>query len=355
MPHPTPAHKSFADRTGLYQEITDRIIAVLEQGRLPWVQPWGGAGAPLGLPRNAATGRPYSGINILILWGAVAERGFSAQTWLTFRQALAIGGHVRKGEKGTSVVYADRFIPYRERTRAGKAGVEPEAIPFLKRFTVFNADQCEDLPAGIAPPPEPLAEHLILPQAEALIRATGADIRIGGNRAFYVPGADYIQVPPPAAFFEPVNWHRTVCHELGHWTGAATRLNRDLSGGFGSSSYAREELVALSGQSALVPVALGGLVQVANRRDPRASRSALTSDGAARVGGACLPTWASPGIGVRGKGANRLWITLRWRCRPSFRFANAEPRTAWTVTFRSFSATATFTTPTSTVSFWGCR
>ena len=159
MPHPAPAHKSFADRTALYQEITDKIIADLEQGRVPWVQPWlgsaRGVGAPLGLPRNAATGRPYSGINILILWSAVAERGFTGQSWLTFRQALKLGAHVRKGEKGTTVVYADRFIPYRERARAAEAGDEPEAIPFLKRFTVFNADQCEDLPADIAPPPAP--------------------------------------------------------------------------------------------------------------------------------------------------------------------------------------------------------
>jgi len=244
MPHATPAHKSFSDRASLYQEITDKIIAELEQGRVPWVQPWAGVSAPLGLPRNAATGRPYSGINILILWCAVAERGFISQKWLTFRQALKLNAHVRKGEKGTTVVYADRFIPYRERTRAAETGDEPEAIPFLKRFTVFNADQCEDLPADIAPPPEPLAENLILPQAEALIRATGADIRIGGNRAFYVPSADYIQVPPPSYFFEPINWHRTVFHELGHHSGHSSRLNRDLSGAFGSSSYAREELIA---------------------------------------------------------------------------------------------------------------
>jgi antirestriction protein ArdC len=216
MPHPAPAHKSFADRTSLYQEITDRIIAELEQGRLPWVQPWGGVAAPLGLPKNAATRRPYSGINILILWTAVAERGFCSQNWLTFRQALKIGAHVKKGEKGTTVVYADRFVPYRERTRAAETGGEPEAIPFLKRFTVFNTDQCEDLPLDLAPPPAPVAENLILPLAEALMRATGADIRIGGNRAYYVPSADYIQVPPPSSYFEPINWHRTALHELVH-------------------------------------------------------------------------------------------------------------------------------------------
>ena len=244
MPHRAPAYKSFSDRNSLYQEITGKIIADLEQGRVPWVQPWSNVAAPLGLPKNAATSRPYSGINILMLWCAVAERGFTAQNWLTFRQALALGGHVRKGEKGATVVYADRFIPKRERCRAAEEGEEPEAIPFLKRFTVFNTDQCEGLPAETSATPAPLPENLFLAQAEALIRATGADLRISGDRAFYLPSADYIQVPPSTAFFEPVNWHRTVCHELGHWSGHVSRLNRDLSGGFGSSAYAREELVA---------------------------------------------------------------------------------------------------------------
>ena len=136
------------------------------------------------------------------------------------------------------------FIPHRERVRAADAGDDPDAIWFLKRFTVFNADQCQDLPAALIPKTEPVAENLILPQAEALIRATGADIRIGGDRAFYVPSADYIQVPPPSSYFEPINWHRTVFHELGHHSGHPSRLNRDLSGNFGSASYAREELVA---------------------------------------------------------------------------------------------------------------
>ena len=121
--------------------------------------PRGNVGAPLGLPKNASTDRAYTGINILILWAAVAERGFTGQNWFTFRQALKIGAHVRKGENGTTAVYADRFIPYRERTRAAETGEEPAAIPFLKRFTVFNTDQCEDLPPDLAPPPAPVAEN----------------------------------------------------------------------------------------------------------------------------------------------------------------------------------------------------
>jgi antirestriction protein ArdC len=249
MPHPAP--KSYADRSSLYQEITDKIIAELEQGRVPWVQPWANTAAPLGMPKNAATARNYSGVNVLILWIACMERGFGTQNWLTFRQTLNLGGHVRKGEKGITAVYADRFIPQREREHAAETGDEPQAIPFLKRFTLFNVSQCEGLPADIAPVPAPLDDHLILPQAEALIRATGADIRIGGNRAFYDPGADYIQVPPPSAYFEPINWHRTVLHEMTHHTGHFSRLNRNQSGVFGSPDYMFEEVIAELGSAFL--------------------------------------------------------------------------------------------------------
>jgi antirestriction protein ArdC len=184
-------------RASLYDEITDKIVAELEAGRVPWVQPWGTvAKAPLAMPKNASTGRQYSGVNILILWGAVIERGFVCQSWLTFRQALALGGHVRKGERGTTVVYADRFIPNDEKRRAAETGEDAQAIPFLKRFTVFNTDQCENLPEDVATAAPPVPEGLIEPALEALIKATGIDFRIGGNRAFYVPAHDYVQVPP---------------------------------------------------------------------------------------------------------------------------------------------------------------
>ena len=206
------------DRASLYTEITDKIIAELEAGRIPWVQPWGTAAikAPLAMPRNAATQRGYSGINVLILWGAVIEHGFSGQSWLTFRQALGLGGHVRKGERGTTVVYADRFTPEDERRRAAEAGEEPGAIPFLKRFTVFNTDQCDGLPEEVAASVVPPPPGQIEPRAEALIAATRADFRIGGARAYYNTTGDFVQVPPPAAYFEPINWHRTAFHELSH-------------------------------------------------------------------------------------------------------------------------------------------
>ncbi len=247
MSRKTASARAGQDRASLYDEITGKIISELEAGRVPWVQPWGTAAvkAPLAMPRNAATGRQYSGINVLILWGAVIEHGFPSQSWLTFRQALALGGNIRKGERGTTVVYADRFVPDDEKRRARETGEEAQAIPFLKRFTVFNAAQCENLPediAAAAPPPPP--PGLIEPKVEALIRATGIDFRIGGNRAFYVPALDYVQVPPPQAYYEPINWHRTALHELGHATGHLSRLGRDMSGSFGTKKYAFEELVA---------------------------------------------------------------------------------------------------------------
>jgi antirestriction protein ArdC len=243
--HHTRVHAG-QDRVNLYDEITDKIIAELEAGRVPWVQPWGTAAAkaPLAMPKNASTNRQYGGVNILILWGAVIERGFTGQSWLTFRQALSLGGHVRKGECGTTVVYADRFVPSNEKRRAAETGEEVQVIPFLKRFTVFNTDQCEDLLAEIAttaPPPPP---GLIEPTVEALIKAAEITFRIGGERAFYTPVEDYVQVPPPQAYFEPINWHRTALHELGHATGHPSRLNRDQSGSHGTKKYAFEELVA---------------------------------------------------------------------------------------------------------------
>jgi antirestriction protein ArdC len=196
------------------------------------------------MPTNAATGRRYSGINLLILWGAVIANGYSGQSWLTFRQALSLGANVRPGERGTTVVYADRFVPERAKVQAADTGDEPQAIPFLKRFTVFNLAQCEAVPDEIAITTPAAEPSLIEPRVEALIKATRIDFRIGGNRALYVPSHDYVQAPPPQAYFEPIDWHRTAVHELGHASGHPLRLNRDLSGSFGLKKYAFEKLAA---------------------------------------------------------------------------------------------------------------
>ncbi|SLK08788.1 ArdC family protein [Novosphingobium mathurense] len=248
-------HGEHAERGNLYAEVTDRIIAELEAGRVPWVQPWGrptgeGAAAAPGLPRNALTHRNYSGVNVLILWGAVIAHGYPSQSWLTFRQALEAGGNVRKGERGTMVVFADRFTPEAERERARETGEDAKAVPFLKRFTVFNVAQCEGLRPNLAADPAPLPEREIVPIAEEVIAASGVDFRIGGSHAFYVPSADYVQVPPQPAFYDQINYYRTALHEMTHATGHPSRLDRDLINKFGSKDYAKEELVALSGQSA---------------------------------------------------------------------------------------------------------
>ena len=263
-----------APRATIYAGVTARIIAELEAGRLPWVQPWG-TSAAIGpaLPRNALTARPYSGINILILWGAVIAHGYPSQCWLTFAQALAAGGRVRKGERGQCVVYADRFVPEAEKARAAQAGEDAMAVPFLKRFTLFNAAQCDGLPAHVMRDPAPLPEREIIPVAEEVIAASGIELRIGGDCACYVPGADYVQVPPQPAFFDQVNYYRTCLHELTHATGHPKRLARDLSHPFGSPGYAREELVAELG-SAFLCAALGITPTVPCRLYRRVARGA---------------------------------------------------------------------------------
>jgi len=231
-------------RGSLYQEVTDRIVRELEQGVVPWVRPWDASGCSLGLPRSAATSRYYSGINVLILWDAVTRRGFATQEWLTFRQALSLGGHVRKGERGTTICYADRFVPKAERQRAVEQGEEPSAVPFLKRFTVFNVEQCEGLPADIEAPVKPAPDAENFPAAQALIAATGAVIREGGGEAYYHRGEDFIRLPPRASFLSAADYFCTALHELGHWTAHPSRLNRDLQHRFGTSAYACEELIA---------------------------------------------------------------------------------------------------------------
>lgn len=193
------------------------------------------------------------------------EHGWPCHSWLTFRQAQEAGGCVRKGEHGVTVVYADRFIPKDrksgDRDDVGEGDRSPDepcsrAVPFLKRFTVFNVAQCEGLRAGLASEPPPLPEREIVPVAEEVMAASGVEFRIGGDRAFYAPDPDFVQVPPQPAFFDQINYYRTCLHELTHATGHPKRLGRDLKNAFGSKDYAREELVAELG-SAFLCAALG--------------------------------------------------------------------------------------------------
>jgi len=169
-----------ANVQSLHDTVTARIISELEAGRFPWVQPWASSGGtPLGLPQNASTGRTYSGVNILLLWFAAIEQGRPSQRWLTFKQALALGGCVRKGEKGTMVVYADTFVPKAEQEKASASGEDARRVGFLKRFTVFHVDQCDGL--AVDPDAAPLPGPLKCDPRDTLDFGTRIDHGVAGG------------------------------------------------------------------------------------------------------------------------------------------------------------------------------
>lgn len=235
-------------RPDIHTRITNQIIAQLEVGVRPWVQPWK-TGAPVSRPLRH-DGTPYSGVNILLLWSEAAARGFTASTWMTFRQALALGGHVRKGERGAMVVYANQII----REEADEAGKPVEQrIPFLKAYTVFNLEQIDGLPERYALQPQPtINPEVRIGAAEAYFRACRADIRHGGGSAFYAPGPDFVQMPAFESFQDAQSYYATLGHEMIHWTRHSSRLDRDLGRQrHGDEGYAREELVAELGAAFL--------------------------------------------------------------------------------------------------------
>lgn len=240
---------SAANREDIYSRITARIIDDLERGVIPWAQPWDAGAAALQRPLRH-NGQPYAGINILMLWVAAQERGFAAPTWMTFRQALELGGHVRKGEKGTPVVYASS-ITREEQDDSG--GLVAREIPFLKTYTVFNVDQIEGLPERYIHKPASWSQTIErISEAEAFFAETGADIRTGGARACYIPAEDVIRMPPLETFRNAEAYYATLAHETTHWTSHATRLNRSFGREkWGDEGYAREELVAELGAAYL--------------------------------------------------------------------------------------------------------
>jgi antirestriction protein ArdC len=238
-------------RADLYTRVTERVIADLDRGVRPWLKPWnaGHTAGRITLPLRH-NGTPYRGINILLLWGEAMANGYTSPLWMTFKQALALDAHVRKGEHGAMVVYADRFT--RKETDADGNDLERE-IPFLKAYTVFNVAQIESLPTHYYAEPEAKAEKLeLIEDAERFFAATGAVIRHGGDKAYYAPALDVIQLPVPEAFRDAESYAATKAHELTHWTKHPSRLDRDFGGKrFGDTGYAREELVAELGAAFL--------------------------------------------------------------------------------------------------------
>lgn len=242
-----------APRADVYARVTDRIVSDLEHGVRPWLKPWNAAHASDRLPLLPLrhNGTPYRGINILLLWGETCEKGYTRNIWMTYKQAEALGAQVRKGERGSLVVYADRFT----KTEANDKGdpVERE-IPFMKGYTVFNVEQIDGLPARYCEPPAPRDEGRtveLIEEAEGFFATTRATFRHGGNRAFYAPAADFIQLPPVEAFRDAESYAATKAHELIHWTGNEQRMAREFGKRFADQAYAFEELVAELGAAFL--------------------------------------------------------------------------------------------------------
>jgi len=241
-----------APRQDVYSRITNQIIEALEQGVKPWTQPWNAAHAAGHVSRPLRhNGQPYAGINVLTLWASAMTRHYAAPIWMTFKQALELGGCVRKGEKGSPVVYANTVV----RTEIDEATGDDvdHAIPFLKAYTVFNIEQIDGLPAHYYARAESTENpDQRIAKAESFFAATRAEIRHGGDCAYYSPALDYIQMPKFVSFRDAQGYYATLAHECTHWTRHKSRLDRDFGRKrMGDKGYAREELVAELGAAFL--------------------------------------------------------------------------------------------------------
>lgn len=241
------------------QVITDKIVAMLEKGGNEAARRWTKA-AGRGMPSNGKTGKAYNGVNVLILWDAAIEAGYASNVWMTYKQAAEMGAQVRKGEKGTMGAY---FEMVKRKAKDAAEGEEPGFFPMCKPFWVFNVAQIDGLPEGFGAAP---AKQVFNPieKAEALIASTGATIVHGFDGAFYAISKDQICMPERERFTSPENYYATAVHELTHWTGHASRLNREFSKRFGDEAYAFEELVAelgaafVMGETGLVDATIEG-------------------------------------------------------------------------------------------------
>ena len=236
--------KTEAQRVDIYTRITDRIVEDLSNGVRPWVQPWRASNMEGRITRPLRhNGLPYSGMNVLLLWSEGLARGFSSPMWMTFKQALELGAAVRKGESGATVVFASRFS---KSESDGHGGEIEREIPFLKAYTVFNVAQIDGLPERYYEAASPVTDTgERIEHADRFFRNTGAHIRHGGDRAFFSPATDHIQMPFVESFRDAASYVATLSHEATHWTAPAHRVGRDLRRySKDRSERAREELIA---------------------------------------------------------------------------------------------------------------
>lgn len=233
--------------------MTNQIVAAIEAGASKFEMPWHRSGADIMEPRNVATNRPYHGINVPTLWATAAVKDYHSGWWGSYKQWQEVGGQVRKGEKASTVVFWKIMEKEAEDPQTG----EPvkETYPIARPWSVFNAAQQEGWREPEPPPPEDPAR--IIEHVREFVANTLADIRHGGDRACYRQAGDYIQMPEMSRFrgtrtSSPTEaYYSTELHELTHWSGHPKRLNRDLSGRFGSETYAFEELIAEIGAAFL--------------------------------------------------------------------------------------------------------
>ena len=230
-------------QNSIYQEVTDQIIAEIEKGAMPWVKPWK---ADSSCEKNIASKKEYNGINRLILAMMTHFKGYQSPFYGSFKQWQDLGGTVRKGEKGTKIVF---YKPVSVEKTNDQGESENFAYSCLKTYYVFNADQVDGI--EIAKPEVSPRVYNPAPALDDRILKTGANIKHGGGSAFFSPTGDFIGMPNRDTFNDDSSYYATVLHELTHWSGAKHRLDRDLSGKFGNSKYAFEELVAELGAAFL--------------------------------------------------------------------------------------------------------
>ncbi len=228
----------------LYARVTGKIITDLEQGNLTWRKPWHADHLAGQVMRPLRWNDiPYQGVNTLLLWGTAAEQGYSSPYWMTYKQATDLKAQVRKGEKSTQIVYADKFMV---EDKNAKGETVLNQIPFLKPYAVFNADQIDGLSDGFYKRPEPAIVDTKSrnAQLETFFAQTKADIYTG-QKASYSITTDRVQMPPFESFASVEDYYAILAHEITHWTRHPTRLDRDLGRKvYGDAGYAKEELVA---------------------------------------------------------------------------------------------------------------
>ena len=250
-----------SEKLDIYSEITNQIIEAIEAGAETYQMPWHANGVDSILPVNAATQRPYRGVNVMMLWAVAAKKEYCTNLWATYQQWREVGAQVRKGENSTPVVFWKFFDEQGEgEEKTSDKRIDHKGV-MARAYHVFNAAQVNGYTVPAIPQ---LPETERIEHADTFFSGLDADIREGGSRAFYAPGEDYIQMPPFAVFKKADFRYSVLAHEVTHWSGAATRLNRNLAPRFQKEAYAAEELIAELG-SAFVSAELG--LEIEPRRD----------------------------------------------------------------------------------------